>query len=486
MSTTDKRNNQRIAIIGAGPAGLSCAWFLQQQGYKKVTVLEKLGRVGGLCKSLTVEGRSFDIGANYVTWDYTETLKLAKMVGADTGREVPYTSIQISDDGTGEKAEYRDLEKAILVNPFTGKSVGRLKFFFTALRYFYKRLRLSKLIERPDYLARINKNTHPELCVTFADWLKNNALGDIGTMFQFPITIMGYGQLDSIAAPYALRYMSLKTSVPMVLLKIPFLGKILGFFLPWPRRFTLGFQRFFERLSWRLNVRLNVNITNIIRNPEDSLAPIIIDFTYPEQEMNHLKPQKVQMKFDHLIIACPHTKDNFANLNLDLDEEETKVLDKVQVNPYCMTTFWVDNLNMPQAVAPVFPIPSIVKKLPWAVARQYQDEGNGFTQFYTRSESWTGSLATLPDKERVIEQVRHLVDMLGGTIDDTQSHWHTFDRFTYFQHVEVNDIADGFYKSLAQLQGHNNTYYVGGVTDFELVEPIVRHSKYFAKNWFGC
>ena len=55
----------KIVIVGAGPAGLSVAWFLSNNGFHNVTVLEKLGRVGGLCKSLTVDGMSFDLGANY-------------------------------------------------------------------------------------------------------------------------------------------------------------------------------------------------------------------------------------------------------------------------------------------------------------------------------------------------------------------------------------------------------------------------------------
>ena len=85
-STIDKTS--RIAIVGAGPAGLSTAWFLSKRGYHNVTVLEKLGRVGGLCKSLTVDGMSFDLGANYVTWGYQETLAIAKEVGGRRGEAV--------------------------------------------------------------------------------------------------------------------------------------------------------------------------------------------------------------------------------------------------------------------------------------------------------------------------------------------------------------------------------------------------------------
>lgn len=39
--------NERVAIIGGGPAGLSCAYYLAQEGYK-ITVFEKNERLGGM------------------------------------------------------------------------------------------------------------------------------------------------------------------------------------------------------------------------------------------------------------------------------------------------------------------------------------------------------------------------------------------------------------------------------------------------------
>lgn len=39
--------NQKVAIIGSGPAGLTCAYYLAEQGYK-VTVFEKNERLGGM------------------------------------------------------------------------------------------------------------------------------------------------------------------------------------------------------------------------------------------------------------------------------------------------------------------------------------------------------------------------------------------------------------------------------------------------------
>ncbi|MBW1893460.1 MAG: FAD-dependent oxidoreductase [Deltaproteobacteria bacterium] len=44
---TEAKNGEKIAVIGSGPAGLTCAYYLVQKGYK-VTVFEKLPVAGGM------------------------------------------------------------------------------------------------------------------------------------------------------------------------------------------------------------------------------------------------------------------------------------------------------------------------------------------------------------------------------------------------------------------------------------------------------
>lgn len=457
-------SNARIVIVGAGPAGLSTAWFLSKNGYTNVTVLEKLGRVGGLCKSITIGGKSYDIGANYVTWAYKETLKIAKEVGATTYEEKPYTSIELNADETG--FQYRNFRDAVLVNPYTNKKISLFTFVMASFRYLSIRSRLSSIIDAPGYLDNINM--HPELCVPFKEWLEKNNLIALATLFSFPITIMGYGKLEDIATPYALRYMSLRTFFPMVFGGVPGVSWFTG---KWPRRFTFGFQRLWERVAWRTDVRLNVNITNIIRTNDG----ITVNFEYPSQELDSIKMMKETQHYDYLIYAAPLRPDVFTKLGLQPNAIEKKVSAQVKINPYCMTTFWINNLKMPDPIAPVLPIPQ--NGIPWAVARQFQDSGNNFTQFYTRPTPEQSD-------EDVITKVRWLVKLMKGDMEETDSRWHTFDKFTYFQHFTPEDIRTGIYNELANMQGRDRTFYVGGPTDFELVEPIVQHSKYIVETHF--
>lgn len=50
----------KIAILGAGLAGLSAAYHLQQEGFSSYQIFEKNSKIGGLCTSETINGFTFD------------------------------------------------------------------------------------------------------------------------------------------------------------------------------------------------------------------------------------------------------------------------------------------------------------------------------------------------------------------------------------------------------------------------------------------
>ncbi len=55
----------KFLILGAGPAGLTFANMLQRKGIYSFLVLEKENVVGGLCRSIDVDGSPFDIGGGH-------------------------------------------------------------------------------------------------------------------------------------------------------------------------------------------------------------------------------------------------------------------------------------------------------------------------------------------------------------------------------------------------------------------------------------
>ena len=63
MDSFTSSNNQRIIIIGAGPAGLTAAYELSKVGQNSI-ILEANCQVGGISRTLNYHGYRFDIGGH--------------------------------------------------------------------------------------------------------------------------------------------------------------------------------------------------------------------------------------------------------------------------------------------------------------------------------------------------------------------------------------------------------------------------------------
>ncbi|KAK4407365.1 Long-chain-fatty-acid--AMP ligase FadD26 [Sesamum angolense] len=60
-------------------------------------------------------------------------------------------------------------------------------------------------------------------------------------------------------------------------------------------------------------------------------------------------------------------------------------------------------------------------------------------------------------------------------------------RFKYFPHVESQDIKNGFYNKVeTELQGQQNTYYIGGLMAFELTERNSSYAMALVSRHFAC
>jgi protoporphyrinogen oxidase len=75
--------NEPIAVIGAGPAGLSAAYELIKQG-KRPVVFEKTSRIGGIARTEVYKGYYFDIGGHRFYTKIHEVQQLwLKMLGKE-------------------------------------------------------------------------------------------------------------------------------------------------------------------------------------------------------------------------------------------------------------------------------------------------------------------------------------------------------------------------------------------------------------------
>ena len=77
------KSNERVCIVGAGPAGLHMALSLKDKGYQKIRIFEKTGRHGGKSYDTIIDGLYRPQGTIYLTADYVENVfKLAKRYDA--------------------------------------------------------------------------------------------------------------------------------------------------------------------------------------------------------------------------------------------------------------------------------------------------------------------------------------------------------------------------------------------------------------------
>lgn len=446
----------RICIVGAGPAGIATAHELARLGYRNVTILEKADRVGGLCLSEGFEGRAFDLGANYVTSAYKEVRRLAKHVGAEM-----YT------EQRGAFFNPKDRTWRSIFAEAKGDA-SFLGFGWACLRYLYLRWRLEKKLPRTGY-AGISR--HPELCVDFDSWLVANRLTDLRTLCSIPVTLMGYGRLQEIPAPYVLTYLSLGTFFDLLLY---------GAELPrsWPKRFVDGFQRLFQRLSWRLDVRLNSEVLSVKR--AETGVTLHVRSAGDEQWLN--KPLESDMHFDWLVLCCPL---QYVEGWLDMTAEEEQLIGRIELNPFATTTRIACNPDLPTRIvnitAAVDRAPPVTGTLPPSIVMQ-QFADNPLVTFYTPLPPGpaTNPLGEGEQQDWVKAGVEQLATQLGLDIDEDGAVF-SDNVWPYFPHVSAADIADGWYDRIEGLQGTNRTFYNGGIMCFELIEPIVEYSRVLAK-----
>ena len=454
--------NARILILGAGPGGLSAAHYLRRYGYKNVTVFEKLGRVGGLCRSVTEDNQSFDLGAAVISPDYREIIKIARHTGARLEKVIGTVAFSLKNGEIG-KPYHR------LFDYLAGGSswTEYLRYLLLCMQYIWKRFLLREVFRRPGWAGMVS---HPELCVTFSVWLKNNRLEELGRLFEIPITAFGYGNLNEIPAPYALRYMSPKTLVAVLLSGIKLSRFLPGLLLV--RRFKYGFQRFWEKVAWDLNVRLNVEVKAIKRSDEG----ITVTYTHPVQIIGEqLAHAEDKTQFDYLIIACPLLKENLEKM-MDLTEEEAWLQSRTKFIPYAVASFEIADMVLKERVAFHLPLPPLGE--PMIISQPHPD--NELMAFYARLPS---AKPTEADERRLREHIQRYVKAFEGRIK-TNDDWHSYDAWLYFKHVSVEEFRAGYYDRWEKIQGDNRTFYVGGLFDFDYVEGITRYSRSLIEKYF--
>ncbi|HQR49498.1 MAG TPA: FAD-dependent oxidoreductase, partial [Steroidobacteraceae bacterium] len=172
-----KDTQPRIAIIGAGPAGLSAAWYLKRNGYRSVRVFEKTDRVGGKCLTFDYEGHQFDLAAHEMLAGYGDVMEIAKALGVPT---VGYQNVLVYDT-LGRR--YMSMLEASQSGGY-----GRLQVVWASLRYTWMLLTRYREFARP---GSGYADAPPELLQPLSSWIQEKRLGALLETVLYVMKVQG-------------------------------------------------------------------------------------------------------------------------------------------------------------------------------------------------------------------------------------------------------------------------------------------------------
>ena len=84
-------DTKRVVVVGAGIAGLTTAWYLQQHGVDAV-VLDAADRAGGKVRTSELDGSALDVGADTFLGRMPWAVELCRELGLGDDLVAPATT----------------------------------------------------------------------------------------------------------------------------------------------------------------------------------------------------------------------------------------------------------------------------------------------------------------------------------------------------------------------------------------------------------
>ncbi len=161
----------RVAVIGAGIAGLTCAWELHKAGVE-VEVFEREASVGGRMNTRTKDGLAFDVGANFLIRAYRGVNALAEEMGIERRQASPVPHI-VYRAGRAYSMNFNSVRSIFRMGALDLRSRFRFLAFVLKVRSAHQGLDFFDLGLAPDELNQEDAYTFAlrEVGPEFADYI---------------------------------------------------------------------------------------------------------------------------------------------------------------------------------------------------------------------------------------------------------------------------------------------------------------------------
>ncbi len=407
----------KIAIVGAGPGGLSLARLLVDNGLSNVTVFEKQPRVGGKSWTFYAGGAVAEMGTCYTTLSHALVKKWMKRHGMTLRRNGV-----VKFDGE----DFLNYVKKGAGPPFSVQ----------ALRYFWDGWRLRRALEAPNP----PQSVIDEAAMPILDWLRERKLPKVELFLHRIITIMGYGFLDEVSAVQAHRWCDITLFVS---------GATNQLHMP-----VEGWSELWVRLSQELDVRTDCPVTAFERHETG------VSISTPQGEE----------AFDWLVCATP--LDEFIPLGESTAEEQF-VRDSVEWQGYTTTLLASDNWfsdwhveGYSDTVKPGAPL----GKLVGARLEAFEPELGG--NLYV-----TGQLSRDLSEDELREIAISDLTAAGVNVTNVvmQKSW------KYFAQYKLDAVKNGLLATMRDMQGAHRTWYTGSTFSHEAVSHVVNFNVELAR-----
>ena len=414
--------NMRIAVVGAGPSGLTAAYELEARGYTNVVVFEREDHVGGKVNTIQpAPGVNVELGAVFASPDYPLTLSLAQEYGIPVATS---NTTRLIYDG-GQKLT----STQFLLKHFTPAQIGAGAQAYAAVLQKFPEIFQDKLNKLP-----------ADLRMNFSDFVVKHNMQVVAELAKSLVVGFGYGFYDDVPAIYQLKIINMLVKVGPTGLSSP------TFF-----SFPTGYQSLWKAVAADLDVRLNSNVTSIKRTLS-AKNPIKLAVNGGAEQT-----------FDAVIISAPLSAvPSFLEMSLP----EKIFFQQVITSRYVVSLIGAPGVATGEAV--------FVQDN--AVSSRINHVGvwaNPSAQFPV-FQTWQ-----IADRIKTLDEITAILDadmkaQAGalGTQLQLRKEWPD-----YFPRVTSPIMKAGFFDILELFQGLGGVYYVGSSMSFETVETAAHYAQ---------
>ena len=463
--------NERIAIIGGGPAGLSAGMYLELKGYKNYVIYERTDHVGGKCHSPVYNGKRYEMGAIMGVPSYYAVHDIEKFAGVEHNGPKLNRNYKYPDGRPDYRWDTADALKSpakfFFKHPKAALHLKKLQKqiveFGHILETKYKgydvcghrgvaegRYEGFAVTEGREPVSGENPNLK-DLALPFKEFCEKNGVPLVQEVWIQPFTSFGYGYFDEIPAAYVVKYLDAFTVQQFLST-----GKL----WTWKN----GTQSIWEGVNSHLKhpAVLNSEVKKVERR--DGKIYVTVNDKEPEE-------------FDKLIICTP--LEMFTQYG-DATEEEKALFSKIVHKEYFTMAVRTEEEKSPDISYYYFAnmTPETRGHL-MVFYHRWPDAGaQPLVTFTLRNHEGMQDVPFEVAKETTLKDM----GIAGLPVEKTER----IDDWYYFPHVSCKDYADGWYDKVEALQGEKNTYFAGEVMAFGDMEETVEYSRDLVRRFFAA